>query len=279
MSLLSHPRYEIIPLKSAQQALVAMPSGSEVSVTCSPAKGIGATIELTEQVVAAGHHCVPHISARMVEGREHTTRLATAFRRMGVSELFIVGGDQPEPLGPYRDGLSFLRDLLETDHGLHTIGFPSYPDGHALIERGPLHDALHAKTQETLQAGLRTFISTQMCFDPQLIEGWLRHERAAGLDVPVHLGVPGVIDKVKLMTMGARLGIGSSLRFLKKNRATMGRLLLPGGYEPSMLINALEPQANELNIVGLHLFTFNEVEATAAWAESLIEATANAGTR
>ena len=50
----------------------------------------------------------------------------------------------------------------------------------------------------------------------------------------------------------------------------MGRLLLPGGYEPSTLINALEPKALELNIEGLHLFTFNEVEATAAWVDSLV---------
>jgi methylenetetrahydrofolate reductase (NADPH) len=239
MSLLQAARFEIIPLKSAEGAIAALPPHSEVSVTCSPAKGIGATIELTERVVAAGHHAVPHVAARMVEGPEHTARLAADFRRIGVKELFLVGGDQPDPLGPYTDGLGFLTELLKHDHGLTA-------------------------------AGLNTFVSTQMCFDTNLFEKWLRAERRAGFTAPIHLGVPGVIDKIKLMTMGARLGVGSSLRFLKKNRSTMGRLLMPGGYEPSELVNALEPVSEELDIAGLHLFTFNEVAATATWRDSLL---------
>jgi methylenetetrahydrofolate reductase (NADPH) len=277
MSLLQAARFEIIPLKSAEGAIAALPPQSEVSVTCSPAKGIGATIELTERVIAAGHHAVPHVAARMVEGSEHTARLAADFRRLGVTELFVVGGDQPDPLGPYTDGLGFLTELLKHDHGLTTIGFPAYPDGHGVIPREPLRDAMWDKTTAVEAAGLKTFVSTQMCFDTNLFEKWLRAERRAGFAAPIHLGVPGVIDKIKLMTMGARLGVGSSLRFLKKNRSTMGRLLMPGGYEPSDLVNELEPVSTELNIVGLHLFTFNEVAATAAWRDSLLPTAANCG--
>jgi methylenetetrahydrofolate reductase (NADPH) len=270
MSLLQFSRFEIIPLKSAEAAIAALPPSSDVSVTCSPAKGIDATIELTARVVAAGHHAVPHIAARMVLGPDHVARLASDFRRLGVTELFIVGGDQPDPLGPYTDGLGFLMELLKHNHGLTTIGFPAYPDGHGVIPREPLRNAMFAKTAAVEAAGLQTFVSTQMCFDTNLFEKWLRAERRAGFNAPIHLGVPGVIDKVKLMTMGARLGVGSSLRFLKKNRSTMGRLLMPGGYEPSDLVNALEPVSDELRIVGLHLFTFNEVGATAAWRDSLL---------
>lgn len=277
MSLLQSARFEIIPLKSADAAIAALPPRSEVSVTCSPAKGIAATIELCERVLAHGHHPVPHFAARMVEGPQHVASLATSLRNMGITELFVVGGDQPDPLGPYVDGLGFLQELLTHDHGLTAIGFPAYPDGHGVIPRGPLRDAMLAKTSLVESAGLRTFVSTQMCFDSALFEKWLRAERRSGFTPPVHLGVPGVIDKLKLMTMGARLGVGSSMRFLKKNRATMGRLLLPGGYEPSDLVNALDPVADELNISGLHLFTFNEVAATSAWRDSLLGAHATAG--
>ena len=47
-----------------------------------------------------------------------------------------------------------------------------------------------------------------MCFDAEVIEAWLRKERAEGLTLPVHLGVSGVVDKAKLMTMGVRIGLG-----------------------------------------------------------------------
>jgi methylenetetrahydrofolate reductase (NADPH) len=81
----------------------------------------------------------------------------------------------------------------------------------------------------------------------------------------LHLGVPGVIDRTKLLTMGMRLGIGSSMRYVKKNKGVLGRLFSPGGYDPTKLITPLSKQARELNIEGLHLFTFNNVEATAEW--------------
>lgn len=277
MSLLHSVRFEIVPLKSADAAIAALPPTSNVSVTCSPTKGIGATVELCERVLAAGHLAVPHIAARMVEGPKHVASLCTSLRNLGVTDLFLVGGDQPDPLGPYVDGLGLLQELLNHEHGLTTIGFPAYPDGHGVIPRGPLRDAMYAKTSLVGSSGLQTFVSTQMCFDSDLFIKWLRAERRAGFNAPVHLGVPGVIDKLKLMTMGARLGVGSSMRFLKKNRATIGRLLLPGGYEPSDLVNALDPVAAELDITGLHLFTFNEVAATAAWRESLLQSDVPAG--
>lgn len=264
-SLLDHVIIEIIPLKSADAAIEALPAGSHVSVTCSPAKGIDATLELSSKVLAAGHFPVPHLAARMVESTDHCARIARWCRDNAVREVFVVGGDQEQPLGPYRDGVEFIRGLLDADHGLETIGFTAYPDGHALIDRKVLHDATLAKQALVEEAGLKMFVSTQMCFDTKLIRSWLDGERAAGLRAPVHLGVPGAIDRTRLVTMGARLGIGASLRYLKKNRSTMGKLLAPGGYDPLELIKPLQADAERLGIDALHLFTFNEVAATEAW--------------
>ena len=269
-SLLDHAIIEIVPLKSASVAVAALRPGSTVSVTCSPAKGIEATLELASIVLAAGHTPIPHLAARMVEGPDHVARIAAWFRREGVRAAFVIGGDQEKPTGPYGDGIEFLRAFAVADHGLNTIGFAGYPDGHALIDRTVLHDATHAKQAIVEDAGLTSFVSTQMCFDPMLIRTWLEAERAAGLRATVHLGIPGVVDRTKLLTMGARLGIGTSLRFLKKNRATVGRLLSPGGYDPSTLIRPLEADAERLGIESIHLFTFNEVEATERWRESAL---------
>ena len=271
-SLIDNVLFEIIPLKSSDTAIAALPPSSHVSVTCSPVKGIDATLELSERVLAAGHTPVPHIAARMVGSFGHVTRIAEWCRQHSVRSLFVIGGDQEKPLGPFADGLQFIDALLGVDHGLATIGFSAYPDGHALIDRAVLHVATHAKERLVQSAGLQSFVSTQMCFDVALLKRWLEGERAAGLTSPVHLGVPGVIDRTRLMTMGARLGVGASLRYLKKNRSTMGKLLAPGGYDPMSLVGPLEPDAARLGITALHLFTFNEVEATEAWRAGAVAA-------
>ena len=263
--LVQTARYELIPMKSAEAGIPHLPSGSSVSVTCSPAKGQPATLELTERLLDAGHLAVPHFSARLTKDRAAVQQLATWCRHTGVSEVFLVAGDAPEPVGDYDGVVAFLRDFLDCEHGLARIGITAYPDGHALIDSKVVHEALHAKQALLAEAGVAGFASTQMCFDTQLWATWAVAERAAGFNLPLHLGVPGVIDRTKLLTMGMRLGIGNSMRFVKKNSGTLGRLFSPTGYDPMKLVNAVGRRSAELGIEALHLFTFNNVEATAAW--------------
>ncbi|MFZ9628888.1 MAG: 5,10-methylenetetrahydrofolate reductase, partial [Ilumatobacteraceae bacterium] len=95
-------------------------------------------------------------------------------------------------------------------------------------------------------------------------------ERAAGFDLPLHIGVPGVIDRAKLFTMGMRLGIGSSMRYVQKNRGVLGKFFKPGGYDPMKLLTPLGKVADELNIEGVHLFTFNNIKDTADWQRKML---------
>ena len=268
--LVASTRFELVPMKGVDDAIAALPEASSVSVTCSPTKGIPATLDLTVRLLDLGHHPIPHISARMVEGPDEVFKLAVWFREHGLRDLFVVGGDADQPHGPYADGLTFLRDLLGHDHGLERIGVPAYPDGHPFIDRSVLREALHAKQELITEAGVSAGASTQMCFDAGRIRSWLDEERRLGLTLPIHLGVPGVVDRARLMRMGARLGVGTSLRYLSKNRATVVRMLAPGGYDPTDLVREMAPEAEALGIVGLHSFTFNSVADTAAWREALL---------
>ncbi len=267
LALIENLTFEVIPLKSLDAALEALPAGSRVSVTASPVKGQDATCEITERVSALGHVAIPHISARLVPDRRRVSDLAAWLRSSGLETMFLVGGDVESP-GAYADAASLLRDLLEHDHGLRTVGVTAYPHGHPLIAEGALHEALHDKQELLASAGIDGYCSTQMCFDPARIESWLRAERASGLTLPVHLGVAGLVDRAKLLTMGARLGVGPSLRYLRKNRAAIAKLMTSPSYDPDHLLLALSPCAAELRIEGLHVFTFNQVAGTAAWQES-----------
>jgi methylenetetrahydrofolate reductase (NADPH) len=107
-----------------------------------------------------------------------------------------------------------------------------------------------------------------MCFDEAQIRAWIETERAAGLTFPVRLGVPGVVDRARLMTMGTRLGIGTSLRYLSKNRSTVMQLMAPGGYDPTDMVVAFADSAKQLGVEALHSFTFNAVADTRKWQEA-----------
>ena len=117
------------------------------------------------------------------------------------------------------------------------------------------------------EAGLEGYCSTQMCFDAPRITSWLTAERTAGMSLPVHLGISGVVDRAKLLSIGVRLGIGQSLRYLRKNRRAVTRLMTAPHYDPNDLLVPLSAQMVELDIRALHIFTFNQVAATVAWRE------------
>jgi methylenetetrahydrofolate reductase (NADPH) len=207
---------------------------------------------------------VPHIAARLVEGREHVEKIAARLNEHDITEVFIVGGD-PDPVGPYTDGLSLIRDLLPLCHTVRTVGVPAYPDHHAVIPDAALDEALLAKQALIAELGLQGFASTQMCFNAKTIEQWLTRQRARGMTLPVHLGVPGAVERARLLSLGTRLGIGSSLRYLRKNSGAILRMFSPASYDPNKLIAPIARRADELNITGLHIFTFNSIESTAAW--------------
>ncbi len=265
-SLVEGATIELIPMKSLDDAVRALRPATRISVTCSPAKSIEATLVETERLLALGHRVTPHISARMVRSDDHLHEIVARIEELGVREIFVVAGDA-DPAGTFFDAIEFLEAFLALDPAVDHVGFTSYPDTHPLIDASKLHDALHRKQQLILESGRTAHVTTQMCFSAEQIRSWLRSERAAGLSVPVHLGLPGVIDKSKLMTMGMRLGVGTSLRYLSKNRKAVGKLMTQRAFQPDQLLRPLAADLDDLGIGGLHLFSFNQVATTEAWRD------------
>ncbi len=269
--LIEHASVELIPMNSLERAAGELRSHADVSMTCSPAKSIEATLDATATLIAAGHNVTPHLAARMVQSADHLAEIHGRLVEIGVREIFVVAGDA-DPPGCFFDAIEFIDALLTLDDAngiehrqIDHIGYTSYPDSHPLISADALHDALHRKQQMILSSGRTAHVTTQMCFSADQIRSWLRRERAAGLTVPVHLGIPGVIDKTKLMTMGVRLGVGTSLRYLSKNRKALGKMMTQRSFEPDQLLRPLAGDVAALGIEGIHLYTFNQVAATEAW--------------
>ena len=264
--LLEHPKYELIPLKNATEQAVFLPVGATVTVTASPAKGMQATVDLSRELLDLGFDVIPHLSARLTKDRSELEGILLQLDRAGITKAFVVGGDA-DPPGDFYDGLSLLEAMKDIGHGLVDIGFPAYPEGHPIIPDESLQQALHDK------APFASSMTTQMCFTPDTIVGWLRDQRAHGIDLPVYLGIPGVAELRKLIGISARIGVGDSLKFLTKNTSLVGKLVRPGGYSPdALLIGIADAIADPRNgIRGFHVYTFNQVESTERWRKEMLE--------
>jgi methylenetetrahydrofolate reductase (NADPH) len=266
LSLLEHARYEVLPLDGVEDQVAAhVPTGVKVTVTASPAKGLEATLHLTERLAARGYTVVPHLSARLVRDEAHLEATLARLRAAGVREAFVPAGDAPEP-GRFHDAASLLSAMGEHRSGFTELGITGYPESHHLIPDDTTIRAMFDK------APMATYIVSQICFDPETIRTWVARVRARGTHLPIWIGLPGMVPYAKLLRISMRIGLGESARFLRAHKAWLRRLVTRT-FTPDPLIRGLAPLYGdrEAGIGGFHVYTFNELERTERWRRQAME--------
>ena len=262
MSRICECRYELLPFRSSEEQAAEIETPLRLTVTASPKHGIDRSVDYGERLRALGHHVTLHLAARMVRGRDHLDSILTRTGEAGIDDLFVVGGDLHDPVGPYESAGDLLGDL--SGHPLRppTIGIAGYPEGHPLIDERRLAEALARK------APLATYMVSQMCFDANVLLAWLSRLRASGITLPLYAGATGRVDRRRLLEISVRIGVGPSLRFLRKQRG-VGRLLRGSGDAAQQFHDAIDARRDDpqLGIAGFHFFTFNELQATWRWQQ------------
>lgn len=262
---LRRPRFEVLPLDGIEeQVLEHLSTDVKVTVTASPRRGLEATLALSERLARAGYPVVPHLSARLVRDRAHLGEAVARLTAAGVRELFVPAGDAPEP-GEFHGAADLLRAMGTLRAGFDEIGITGYPESHHLIADEETIQAMFDK------APMATCIISQICFDPEVIAGWVREVRRRGTHLPVWIGLPGTVDYAKLVRISMKIGLGESSRFLRHHRNWMSRLMTRQ-FKPDPLLRGLarlvaDPDAG---IAGFHLYTFNEVARTERWRREAI---------
>lgn len=258
---------EVFPVDGIQEQLLELPDGAHIGVTCSPKKGLEATLELVEQLRGHEFQLVPHIAARQVRDATHLRDIVQRLQEHNVRSVFVPGGDIAQPVGAFDSSLQLLRALANLGHSFDHLGVAAYPEGHPGIDGQTLLDSLCAKQE------LATYMVTQMCFDATAIGGWLKTTRANGITLPAWIGLPGVMNRAKLFRTSLRIGVGESARFARKQSKLAGKLLRSPDYRPDGLVQGLHAEIEDIamGIDGFYLFSFNQVQDTLAWRADMLE--------
>ncbi len=254
---------EVIPLRGLDRKLAAVPAGTTITLTCSSRLGLERTMEYTELVAKAGYRVIPHLAARQVTDQAELRRLIGRLGEIGITDLYVIGGDATTPAGRYSSALELLEDLAGIDHGIESIGVACYPEGHPSIADASLLEALRRK------APLADYMVSQLCFNADALAGWLRKIRAVDIQLPLHIGLAAPLQIRKLAELSLRLGVGSSVRYLAKQHGFLGHLLGGGAYEPEKFLHQMGRalESNELRIERVHLFSFNQIDLTVDWQQ------------
>lgn len=263
---LRRSRFEVLPLDGVEQQVLAhLDRSTTITVTASQARGLEATIDLSEQLGRAGYRVIPHLSARLVRDRAHLDELLDRLLAADVQGLFVPAGDAASA-GDFEGAAELLEAMGPRRAEFEEIAITGYPESHHLISDEETIRAMFAK------APMATHIVSQICFDAGVVADWIAEVRRRGTHLPIWIGMPGSVNRARLMRISMKIGLVESGRFLARHGNWLTRLARRQ-FEPSRLLHELAETATDpaAGVAGFHLYTFNEVERTERWRRRALD--------
>jgi methylenetetrahydrofolate reductase (NADPH) len=262
----------------AREIAALLPAGTRVYVNHLPRHGLAQSLAALAALRTQGLEPVPHIAARRIVSRaELATFLARAGREATVSKVLLIGGDDPQPLGPYDSAAALLREGMLAEHGVREVGLAGYPEGHPRIPAAVLERALRDKLALAAAQGLGAYVVTQFSFAPARVLEYCSELARRIPAIPVYVGLAGPTDARTLLRFAQRCGVSASLRALRAQG--MGAIRLFTHTDPREQLAAVARYClvhGACNVVGAHLFSFGGALTTARWMNREITSSAGA---
>jgi methylenetetrahydrofolate reductase (NADPH) len=130
--------------------------------------------------------------------------------------------------------------------------------------------ALAAKAAFQVETDARMAIATQFCFDAAPVIAWADRLRAAGITLPVHIGVAGPAKLQTLIRFAMTCGIGPSLHVLHRRAADLTRLMHP--FEPTEFLTEIAAHKAahpDFPIERVHFFPLGGITATTDYTAAI----------
>jgi methylenetetrahydrofolate reductase (NADPH) len=252
-----------------EAAATVIPPGTRINVTFLENEDLAMRTAAAAAVKRLGFAPVPHISSRRIKSQEMLEEYLEALRDVGASEnVLVIGGDPTVAMGPYTESLAVIESGLLQQYGVRHISMGGHPSGDPNIPADVLIPALQKKAAALAKADIPGTIITQVDFDVDRVLAWIAEVRAAGVELPVRVGVPGPASVKLLLGFASRLGLSTSTTIAKKYGLSVTNLLGKAGPENFIrdLQSGLDPDKH--GEVKLHFYTFGGFKTTAEWIAS-----------
>jgi methylenetetrahydrofolate reductase (NADH) len=227
-------------------------------------------IEAAAAVRAAGFEPVPHLPARFIRDRDDLFTRVARLSAHGVTEILVLGGGAPEPLGAYDAAVQLIETGVFESHGIRRIGLAGHPEGNPDIVRkhGPamLLEALKEKQASARSRGLDAFIATQFLFEAGPVVEWASGLRREGIDLPIHIGVPGPATIKTLAKYALMCGVGNSARLIRRQALNVSKLLTVSAPDDFIEdLARISAERSDLGIAAPHFYPFGGFDKLFDW--------------
>lgn len=219
-----------------------------------------------------GFPVMPHFPARIINDEAILADWIARYQgEAGVDQALLLAGGVSAPQGDFHSSMQLLETGLFDKAGFKRLHVAGHPEGNRDIDPNGgmknVEDALRWKQAFSERTDAKMALATQFAFDADPIIKWVEDLSAAGITLPVHIGIAGPAKLQTLIKFAIACGVGPSLKVLQKRAMDVSKLLLP--YEPTDVLTKLAAhKANhpDFNIEQVHFFPLGGIKSNATWA-------------
>ena len=235
--------------------------------------------DIPEMIVTAkrlkdeGFEVMPHFPARMIKNHAVLNDLISMYQNeAGVDEALLLAGGLPSPAGDYNSSIQLIESGLFDKAGFKRLHVAGHPEGNKDIDpdgsNKNVSEALSWKQEFSNRTDASMAITTQFCFDANVVKKWADTIKGSGIDIPIHIGIAGPAKLQTLLKFSIECGVGASMKVLTKRARDITKLLLP--YKPTQILSDLanyRAQDSSFNIEQVHFFPLGGVKRAAEFVE------------
>ena len=274
-SLLQGYSIEVMPRTAAKidDFRALLPQGTRVYIAHIEGTDFADMLGTAKRLTEAGFPVMPHVPARLVPDRATLdTWLSRYASEAGVNQALVLAGGSQEPAGEFESSMQLLETGLFDKHGMGRLHVAGHPEGNRDIDFDGttrlVDDAATWKQAFAERTGAEMAMVTQFVFEAQPVLDWIARLRAAGVGLPVHVGLAGPARLQTLLKFAVACGVGPSLSVLQKRAKDVTRLVAP--FEPTDVLAQLARNRSS-DIAGVHIFPLGGIKAAADYAARVTE--------
>ena len=273
-SLLQNYSIEVMPRTAAKidDFRDFLPQHTRVYIAHIEGTPIDEMVATAKRLKGEGFDVMPHFPARIIKDRATLNDWIARYQgEADVKQALLLAGGVDRPYGDFESSM----DLLETGEfdqaGFTNLHVAGHPEGNMDIdtdgETTNVDAAISWKQEFSKRTDAKIAMATQFCFESGPVIEWADRMAAAGIDIPIHIGVAGPAKLQTMIKFSMTCGVGASLRVLKRRAKDVTKLLLP--FKPDEFLTELaEHKASNPNflITNVHFFPLGGIKTNATWA-------------
>ena len=251
-----------------------LPKGTRVYVAHIEGTPIEDMVSTAARLNAEGFEVMPHFPARIIKDQATLTDWIARYQgEANVNQALLLAGGVTKPHGDYHSSMQLMESGEFDRAGFKRLHVAGHPEGNKDIDptggMANVDEALRWKQDFSNRSDAEMALATQFAFESGPIIEWAQSLKAAGIDIPIHIGIAGPAKLQTMIKFAIACGVGPSLRVLQRRAKDVTKLLLP--FEPTEVISELAAHAAanpDTNIVKVHFFPLGGIKTNANWAIS-----------